>query len=751
MLRLNIKHLKIGQYAQRMGALKQVDLIRNLEPEFFKDEDKTFVDTTISYSDYKQKLLKIEHSETNLLEKGLQIKQLVSMMNARNVPPLQTHYKPMIHILGSAGMVDETYSLYYQATEKHFHDPTDARYILPLVMVLTRGDKKEIKENYKNYFLPWLKKMDDKKLASKLENRTVKHILELCGLILQLDHVQNDTEFSNSVRDVAKLMWPRFKINDADKHDLAFVQRLLMQMLPPNYGVAMFGGLLNSNVEQPILLSSESWQFLLKRMEPGLKNQIGNDRDDRFLEASTTVFKQYIESPQGESVKKLGIESSVMNNEIKRLNEPKKDGNQGFISNIDSDGGETPEISPYSRITEISVLNSLENSPENKYNVISRKLNDISSKQINFKPGPHNVAKFVEIFGGVDGVLDELEKSFDFRMNELTVRYISTRGPKIAMFKQVQVDYVSSVKRELEKDVTSLTNNIAQLINLIRLLKSEDLVVFIERIDEIEARLKDIIWKNKIDIEHTLKREKVTIKSNEYFEKVKTKMVKELDPSLTVWNHKMAISLANKAALGRNHLGVYGYHKIERIDGDENINKLYSEFDQAQKLLDYVEKTNRSVSPTFFGYLIQQSNLKWQSDLQARLAESENLSWRSVLSDEKYLKLCVKNIKNGLKLSVAGFRKDDEKLFDNKRLPLAHGRCKLILKCLKFSLWSKSSIELSNDFWVKFVTTVKDLENYSGNLNKDEYKEFLRNQDIILRKIVDFSKKIPTKKSTKSN
>merc|ERR1712071_275711 len=166
-----------------MGALKQVDLVRNLEPEFFKDEDKTFVDTTISYSDYKQKLLKIERSETNLLEKGLQIKQLVSMMNARNVPPLQTHYKPMIHILGSAGMVDETYSLYYQATEKHFHDPTDSRYILPLMMVLTRGDKKEIKENYKNYFLPWLKNMNDKKLASNLENRTVKHILEMCGLI----------------------------------------------------------------------------------------------------------------------------------------------------------------------------------------------------------------------------------------------------------------------------------------------------------------------------------------------------------------------------------------------------------------------------------------------------------------------------------------------------------------------------------------------------------------------------------------
>lgn len=734
MLRLNIKHLKIGQYAQRMGALKQVDLIRNLEPEFFKSEDNTFVDTTVSYSDYKQKLLKIEHSETDMFEKGLQVKQLVSLMNNRNVPPLQTHYKPMIHILGSAGMVEETYSLYYQATEKHFHDPTDSRYILPLIMVLTRGNKREIKENYKKYFLPWLKKLNDKKLASNLENRTVKHILEMCGLILQLDHVQNDTDFSNSVRDVAKLMWPRFKINDTNKHDLAFVQKLLMQMLPPNYGVAMFGGLLNSNSAQPMLLSSELWQFLLKRMEPGLKNQIGNDRDDRFLEASTTVFKQFIE---GDDVKKLGIDSSVINDEIKRLNKPNKNVDHGFISNIDSDARDASEISPtpYSRITEISVLNSLQNSPENKYNLISRKLNDISSKNVNFKPGPQNVAKFVEIFGGVNGVLDELEKSFDFRMNELTVRYISTRGPKTAMFKQVQVDYVSNIKRELEKDVTSLTNNIAQLLNLIRLLKSEDVMVFLERIDEVEERLKDIIWKNKIDIEHTLKRGKV-----------RTKMVKELDPSLMIWNHKLATSLANKTALGRNHLGVYGYHKVVRKSGDEDVNKLYSEFDQAQQLLEYVEKTNRDVSPAFFGYLIQQSNLKWQSDLQIRLAESDKMSWNSVLSDEKYLRLCVKNIKNGLKLSVAGFRKDDEKLYDNKRLPLAHGRCKLILKCLKFSLWSKRSIELSNDFWVKFVTTVKDLENYSGNLSKDEYKEFLRNQDIILKKIIDFSKKIPSKK-----
>merc|ERR1711988_1656207 len=119
--------MRIGQYAQRIGIMRQIDLVKNPQPEFFKDEDKTFVDTSLSYSDFKQKILRIEHSNSSLLDKGLQIKKLSAMMNERNVPPLQSHYKPMLHLLASAGMVDDTYALYYQATDQHFHDHTDSR------------------------------------------------------------------------------------------------------------------------------------------------------------------------------------------------------------------------------------------------------------------------------------------------------------------------------------------------------------------------------------------------------------------------------------------------------------------------------------------------------------------------------------------------------------------------------------------------------------------------------------------------
>ena len=165
-----------GSIARSSGYVDAVRESTDLLPEFFPN-DTEYVDTSITYPEFKKMILDLEHSEKSIIAKCSEAEKLLASMLDRNIPPLFTHVKPIMHMVAATGDVKRTFEIYYQTQEQFFHQ-LHAQYVSALCNSIIRStlfDPRNIIVNIREYLLPWLKTVD----LTKLEPGSVNSIVIL--------------------------------------------------------------------------------------------------------------------------------------------------------------------------------------------------------------------------------------------------------------------------------------------------------------------------------------------------------------------------------------------------------------------------------------------------------------------------------------------------------------------------------------------------------------------------------------------